>query len=124
MGNRLFGVDISGEILKALTGQLLTATLHKLTPGTRTGNLTGGTNPTETDYTCEGFVDSQNKENIGGTLVEDGDVQVVLVGDSISGGSVAPITGDRVTIEGTKYNIRGLDRDPAAATYTLLCRAI
>ena len=126
MGNPLFGQDISGIIKNALAGQLLAATLHKKTPGTRTGNLTGGTNPTETNYACEGFIDSQSKKAIGGTLVEAGDVVVVLIGDTIDSGAAAsaPQTGDQVTIESNTYHIKGLDRDPAAATYTLLCKAI
>lgn len=123
MGIPLFGVDISGLIKKAMAGQLLPATLHVVSAGTRTGNLTGGTNPTETDHTAEGFVDSKNKEAIGGTLVEDGDVIIVLIGDSIQDAAV-PTTADKVTIESTKYHIKNLDRDPAAATYTLLCKAV
>jgi len=126
MGNPLFGQDISGLIKKAMAGQLLAATVHKKTPGSRTGNLTGGTNPTEVDHACEGFIDSQSKKAVGGTLVEDGDIIVVLIGDTIDSGTAAsaPVTGDQVTIEGATYHIKGLDRDPAAATYTLLCKAV
>ena len=123
MGNPLFGVDISGLVHKNLKGQLLPAVLHVITEGTRTGNLTGGTNPTEVDKTCEGFIDQKNKEKIGGTLVDDGDVIIILIGDSIQDAAV-PSTADKVTIEGTKHHIKNLDRDPAAATYTLLCKSV
>ena len=123
MGNPLFGLNISGLIKQAMAGQLLTATLHVITPGTRTGNLTGGTQPTEVDKTAEGFIDTKDKESIGGTLVADGDVVVILIGDSIEDLAV-PTTADMVTIESTKYRIKNLDRDPAAATYTLLCKSV
>jgi hypothetical protein len=126
MGNPLFGINISGLIKANMKGQLLDATLHKITPGSRTGNLTGGTNPTEVTHACEGFISTQSKKAIGGTLVEDGDILVILIGDTIDNGAAAtaPITGDQVTIESNKYHIKGLDRDPAAATYTLLCKSV
>jgi len=124
MGNPLFGINISGLIKANLSGQLLAATLTKVTPGTRTGNLTGGTNPTTVDHACEGFIDTKNREHIGGTLVEDGDIVVILIGDTIDSGNTVPTTADKVTIEGAAYWIKGLDRDPAAATYTLLCKSV
>lgn len=128
MGTKLAGIDVSGIIKKEIGDKVLTddrhdAILHKVTAGSRTGNLTGGTNPTEADKTCKGFIDSKNKEKIGGTLVDDGDVVVVLIGDSVQDLAV-PTTTDKVTIEGTKYSIKGLDVDPARATYTLVCKAV
>ena len=120
-GNKLFGVDIASEIYAAMKDQLLPATLIIRTPGTRTGNLTGGTNPTEASYTCEGFIDSQNRRSVNGTLVEDGNIIVVIIGDSLEA-AVDPKTEDKVTIEGSTYWIRAIDRDPAKATYTLLCK--
>jgi len=123
-GNPLFGQDIAGQIYAALKGQLLDCTLTKVVAGTRTpGSLTGGTNPTDTDYAAEGFIDSKNRKDVGGTLVEDGNVFVVLIGNSIASAQV-PVIGDKVTIESTEYRIRALDRDPAAATYTLLCKTV
>lgn len=129
MGIKLNGIDVSGIVAKEIGGKVLTdsahnAILHKVTHAARTpGSLTAGTNPTEADKTCKGFIDSKGREKIAGTLVEDGDVVVVLIGDTIQDGAV-PTTTDRVTIEGTKYRIKNLDRDPAAATYTLLCTSI
>ena len=123
-GKNLFGADIAGKVYAALKGQLLDATLTKVAAGTRTpGALTGGTNPTDTDYACEGFIDSKNRKDVGGTLVEDGNVFVVLIGNSIASDQV-PAIGDKVTTESTEYRIRALDRDPDAATYTLLCKTI
>lgn len=126
MGKNLFGANISGAIRNAFRGQLLTATLRKFTQTTRTtGAVDGGTNPKPTDYTCEGFIDSQARMDQNGAVVEDGVVTIVLIGDSISNGAVAPAIGDHVVIEGSTYALgedSAIDRDPDAATYTLVVR--
>lgn len=119
MGNPLFGVNISGIIKDNIGPGVLDATLTKSTPGTRTaGQLTGGTNPTTESYACKGFIDRQANEDMKGSLISDGRVTIVLIGDTIEGGAVAPDNGDRITIEGRTYKIEVMDRDPAAATYT------
>ena len=127
MGIKIAGIDVSGIIKKEIGDNVLqdpahSVILHKITPGTRTGNLTGGTNPTTADKTCKGFIDVQRRDKIGGTLVEAGNVIIILIGDSIQDGAV-PTVSDEVTVEGKRYDILNLDRDPAAATYTLLCNA-
>ncbi len=123
MGNELFGEDIAKIVYDNMKGQLLDATLTKVTPGTRTpGNLTEGTNPTETPKTAEGFIDSQNRRNVGGALVKDGDIIIVLIGNSIEDLTI-PAVNDKVTIEGSTYRVKAVDRDPAAATYALLARS-
>lgn len=122
MGNKLFGVNISGIIKQVVGPGVLDAVLTKTTPGTRTvGALTAGTNPTTTDYPCRGFIDSQAVKFRSGTTVQNGRKVVVLIGDTIDGGAVAPEPGDRIMIEGTTYVIPEggtIDRDPAGATYT------
>lgn len=129
MGIRLSGIDVSGIIKKAIGDGVLTdptahdAILIHFTIGTRTGNLTGGTNPTSTNHTCKGFIDSKNLKEFKGTLVEDGDVFIILIGDSISPAQV-PDVSDQITIESKTYRIRVLDRDPAAATYTCLSKPV
>lgn len=121
MGNRLFGVDIAKLVADNIGPGVLAAELLSYAPTTRSADPTAGRQPTETVVACKGFIDSKGKENIGGTLVEDGDVVIVLLGDTINGGQLAPKVNDRVRIEGKTYRVRGLDRDPAAATYSLLC---
>jgi hypothetical protein len=121
MGNPLFGVDISGIIRDAIGPGVLDATLTRVTPGTRTAALTAGTQPTTVAYACKGFVDSQKVRFVNGTLVKAGQKVVVLIGDTIAGGTVAPQPGDRISIEGASYVIPEggtIDRDPAGATYT------
>ena len=127
MGIRIAGIDVSGIINKEIGQGVLRETEHnavliKAASGTRTGNLTGGTNPVDTSYSCKGFIDTQNRKSVGGTLIQDGDIVIILIGDSIENGAV-PVGEDKVTIEGGTYRIKMIDRDPAAATYTLLCRS-
>ena len=126
MGIRLAGIDVSGIINTEIGQKVLTDAAHDailivVTPGTRTGNLTGGTNPTEVSNTCKGFIDQQDRKSIKGTLVEDGDVIIQLIGDSIS---AVPKAQDKITIESATYRIKNLDRDPAAAMYTCLCKPV
>jgi hypothetical protein len=127
MGNPLFGVDIAGLIKDNIGPGVLDATLTKVTPGTRTpGSLTGGTNPTSATFACKGFIDKQANRDLRGTLIDDGNVRIVLIGDTINGGAAAsaPETNDRVAIEGRTYVIGVVDRDPAAATYTLQAKPV
>lgn len=124
MGNELFGVDISGLIKDNIGPGVLDATLTKFTAAGRTpGQVTGGLHPTSTAYACKGFIDSQANRDVKGTLVSDGRVTILLIGDTINSGDPdsAPETGDHITIEGTTYVVQVVDRDPAAATYTCAC---
>lgn len=123
----LFGVDIAAEINAAMGQDLLPATLHKVSAGTRTsGQQTSGTNPTETDHAARGFVEEsfrqEGEQDDDGSLVTRIKRRVILLGDSIAGGAV-PEGGDKVTIEGVKHSVLNVQRDPARATYTLSVEA-
>jgi len=125
MGNNLFGVNIAKIIKDEIGPYVLDATLSVVTAGTRTpGSLTAGTNPTTATHACKGFIEKKANTDIGGTLVDDGMVRIILIGDTINGGATAPSQRDRVTIEGTVYEIGVVDRDPDAATYTLSCSEV
>jgi len=125
MGNKLFGVNISKLIKDNIGPGVLDATLIKITQGSRTpGSLTAGRNPTTANVACKGFIDEQALRDKNGTLVDDGTKTIVLIGDTIDGGAQAPRTADQITIEGATYNIEAIDRDPAAATYTCICRQV
>ena len=58
-----------------------------------------------------------------GATEGDGDVIVVLLGDSIASSQV-PEVGDKVTIESNAYWIKALDRDPDKAAYTMICKSV
>lgn len=123
MGNNLFGIDISGLIAAHIGPGVLDAILTKFTPGARTvGQPTKGTNPTSVAYPCKGFIAKQNVQNLTGTLVENEGVTIILIGDTINGGLSAPAVDDEIVIEATNFAVLGIDRDPAAATYTCICR--
>ena len=120
--NPLFGVDIAAIVASAIGPGVLDATLNVITAGTRdVNNLTSSTQPTTTSYACKGFMDSKDRKERSGQLVDNGDVIIMLIGNTISAGAIVPKLGDTVTIESRTYRIGGLDRDPAAATYELLC---
>ena len=122
VGKNLFNAGIAKIIAKEIGSRVLTATLHVRTAGTRTStSLTAGTQPTFITHSCKGFIDEQKRDKISGTEVEAGDVVIILLGDTINSGNTVPTTKDQVTIEGAKYRIRAIGRDPDAAAYTLLC---
>lgn len=118
----LFGVDIAAEINSAMAEDLLEAVLHKVAAGVRTpGQLTGGTNPTETPYGARGFIEegfvNEGRKNDEGALVTITKRRVILIGDSIEGAQ-EPAENDFITIEGMKHRVIAVQRDPARATYT------
>ena len=118
----LFGLDIAALVNNAIesAGNVRPATLTQVTPGTRTsGDLTGGTNPTEQSYPCNAFVEDRNETRINGTLVSEGGRFVGILGGSLPPG-IEPGSGDRVLIDGVTYEINeAASVDPAAALYTL-----
>jgi hypothetical protein len=121
MGNTLFGIDIAGLIHANISPGLLPATLHHVIPGTRTSDLTAGTQPTETTHSARGIIDDYKEGQFKGDLILVGDRRVLLIGNSISPAQV-PEPGDGVTIEGVRYKCIRVERDPAAATYTIQVR--
>jgi hypothetical protein len=117
----IFKKDIAGKINKKLGPLVFDLTLHVVTEGTRGANLTGGTNPTETDHAGRGFVDDYRNTEIDGTIIQIGDRKTVILGASLPAG-VVPKVQDKVTIEGTKRTIVFVKRDPAGATYECASR--
>ena len=112
----IFKKDIAGKINDKLGPLVFDYTLHVVTEGTRGANLTGGTNPTETDHTVKGFVDDYRDREIDGTIIQRGDRKITLLGGSLPSG-VVPKVQDKVTAEGIKWTIVNVMRDPAGATY-------
>lgn len=131
MGIKIANIDVSGIVKKEIGDKVLTSTEHSMVlikdvEGARAGNGTGGKSITDDPYTCKGFVDSKDRKSVNGTLVKDGDLVIILIGDSITNGTTTavPESEDRITAESVTYRIKALDRDPAAATYTCLCREV
>jgi len=125
-----FGIpDFPKLIQDALggTNAVLPAILHSRVEGARSGGITAGRDIVSTDYPCRGFLDSQRIADAAGTVTENGVLVIVLLGNSINGGTTAPRPGDRVTIEGQLFHISDdteVNRDPASATYACEVRAV
>lgn len=121
MSPKLFGVDFAKTMARGLGKHLLDATLIVVTQGTRTeGQLTGGTNPTETPYSCKGFVESY-AAFLTSDLTAGVDHRVTLLAGTLAAG-IEPKQNDKVTIEGRTYWVERVGRDPAAATFLLYAR--
>ncbi len=125
---KLFGIDIAkiANDAVASAGGVLDAKLLIVTPGTRTaGALTAGKEEKARPISCKGFVGSYRESQIDGERIQQGDRRIVLMGQSISNGKVAPKPNDQIIIENQTFTIvgDGVARDPAAATYVCQCRA-
>lgn len=123
MGNKLFGIDISGLVKKHIAPGLNTCVLTKITPGTRTaGNLAGGTKPTTANYAARGLIGELDQGRRENSLVRDGDLKILVVGDSVASG-IIPAPGDQVTILGGTYNLIIVEVDPAKAVFVCTARS-
>lgn len=119
----LFGLDIAGMVNDAIVGAggLPALTLIKVTPGTRTsGNLTGGTNPTEVPHAGNGF-EAPLSSLRPDTVAAEATGVVVILGASLPSG-IEPKATDKVAFEGAASRIVRVERDPAAATY--ICQIV
>jgi hypothetical protein len=114
----LFGIDIAAIVYEATKGQLIKGTITKVTEGARNPlDITAGLSRTETDYPLEGFIESKRFENAEGfTTLKQGEI-ITIIGNSCA---VVPEVSDKITMEGTKFTILNIMRDPAAATYECL----
>lgn len=124
MGNKLFGVNISGLIKTHVAPGLLDVVVVKQATGERDpDDLTGGQPKTPaTIKGIKGIWEDLPKFPPAGVTFELNDRIALLIGDTIPAGGL-PLRNDTVTIEGlTLYAVQQLSRDPAAAAYRFLCR--
>lgn len=113
----LFGLDIASILADgfAAAGGLRPGTLTKVTPGTRT-DISGGTNPTETTHTFQGFVE-QKAVRRSGVVAADNMSVITILAASISPATV-PAVNDTAEIDGTTYTlVELLEEDPASAVF-------
>jgi len=118
MGSELFGVADN------MVGQLFPVTITRNVEGERDpDNLTGGRAKTPAVVTgIEGFWEDFTRDPPPGVEVELNDRKAVLIGDTIPVGG-HPQRNDAVEIEGqTLYAVQLINRDPASAVFTYLCR--
>ena len=123
MVSPLFGIDIKKLVADNFKGKLNQGTLTVVTHGSRTGGqLTAGRVPTTSTSTFWGIVDDYTDREREFEQVEVGDRKVLIIAGTLTP-AVVPKSKDRVTIEGTTYEIVGVpERDPAEATYVLQVR--
>jgi hypothetical protein len=133
MGNGLFanfGVDVAQLINTHLAPGLLEVTMTMAAAaGSRpTGELSKGPAAgADTPYTGRGFLeDFTPREFAESALIQAGDRKALVVIESFSPVLPRdPLADDLLTAEGHTYRVRRvLNRDPAAATYTLQVRDI
>lgn len=74
---------------------------------------------TTTHYPCRGFVDTYSDFYLANSLINSGDVKVVILTDSLA---ITPTLSDTVTIRGKTYSIINVSPDPAVATWTIQAR--
>ena len=119
------GIDMAQEMADALGDLVYDATLIKVTQGARASIAVA---PTETtaSYACKGHWQSLSSYllSIRAAVTEESqvvgtDVAITLLGASIASSKV-PAINDRVTIDGTTYDIvEILDIPPSKAVYVL-----
>lgn len=124
MGNKLFGVNISGLIKQHVAPGLLPVVITRDAYGARDpDNLTGGQAKTVAPVTgVRGFWDKLPRTPPPGVEFEQNDRIALLIGDTIPAGG-KPRKNDAITIAGhTLYMVQLVENDPADATFAYLCR--
>lgn len=119
----MFGIDISGLIADAMSGQLFAVTVTRYTEAAEDpDDLTGGGRVPTVIEGAEGFWEDFTGNPPPGVTVELNDRKAVLIGDTVPAGGL-PQRGDAITIEGqTLYAVQLITRDPASAVYVYQCR--
>ncbi|MDF1599719.1 hypothetical protein PZ895_08005 [Mesorhizobium sp. YIM 152430] len=75
--------------------------------------------PTLTEYTGKGFVDSYSVFERAASSIETGDIKIVLVANTFS---IVPNPADEIRARGVIYNVIDVQPDPARATYAVQAR--
>lgn len=119
-------IDLAKELAKQFARNgapigVRTATLTKVTPGTRTpGAISAGTNPTTTTHRCKAYVDTTTSEAIvteaGATSAKQQTVTVGIFGASIASG-IVPVVSDKLTIGGVTYRLTKVTGDGVGGVY-------
>jgi hypothetical protein len=125
--------DIGKLVLKALKSQAKTvglraAMLIKSTPGARTeGNLSGGTNPTTTNYQCQALIEVLTIDDMPAMLVQVNDRKIGILGASLAAG-IVPAKDDKITlvdVDGVSKTFRlvaAVSGDGVGAMYEFVVR--
>lgn len=117
--------NLEGELANAISAALEDAAIPYGLTVSRTVMIPGPNpwDPEEestTHYTGRGFADEYDNSYRTGGLIEQGDIRVIVVADTIA---IEPAAGDKVTVRGVTYNVVSVSADPALATWSLQARA-
>ena len=115
---------LEGELAETIGDALIDAdipfaiTVTRSTPGD--GPVYDPGPPTYTDYPCQGFIDTYATQWADSSLIEAGDVKVVIVAKTLD---IEPMPGDTVTARDKTYHVINVSADPALALYELQARS-
>lgn len=106
---------IPKQIFSGFRGKLLPATLTVITSSgvSSTGDAT---TLTETDYTCEGFLENYNEYYRAQAGIPNTDLKWNVFAASLPAG-IEPSRDDKVKFRGDTYRIRTVETDPAKALW-------
>lgn len=125
MSNELFrslGIDLPQIIAQEIGPIVLAATLTRTATKPHPTRLNGSPIKSRTLNDCRGFIEQFSKRERENPKIQANDVKIILLGGTLPPGLV-PEEGDEIFIEENNYKVQDLiDRDPAAATYTLQAR--
>lgn len=76
--------------------------------------------PVPVEYPARGFLDEAKADWLPGSLVEAGDVRIVIIASSLE---ITPAPGDVVEAKGQSYTAVSVQADPAGATWQVQGRA-
>lgn len=111
--------QIAKAIFKGFKGKLLKGTLRRETLGTTLDTFGDPTGATVTSYSIEGFVSGYSAFYRATAGIPETDVKVNIFAQSSPG--LVPSKDDLVQFQGTWYQLRSANVDPATALYA--CQA-
>ena len=119
---KFLGVDIAKIIHKNLSPKVNDLTIVvKGSPSRASGNLTGGTQASETTHTARGFSAKYKDSVIDGSRIRARDREFIIFVESINP-PVEITIGSTVTENEVVYELMKAEKDPAGATYTCQAR--
>lgn len=121
--------SLARTIASAASFIFLNATLTRSTPGV-SPDPADPVPPTETTYSCKAIEDTFSTGLLEKGLVNATDVKILILANTLSGGTIVPQSLDKITIRGVTYTIvppgtSGLGAvmgDPAKATWSCRCQ--
>lgn len=108
----IFGVDIAGIVYSAMSGQLHAATLHKIT---ETLDNYGAPSRVAVDHPAQG-VRLQWNATVAMKRGYPADAVKILI---LQSDTPAPTITDEISIDGERWRVIDVERDPVDATWVM-----